>query len=52
MSSARITTDAQILRNRHGTLPDPERRHKRRFGYHAGLLLLVLAVGVCIGALL
>jgi hypothetical protein len=51
--TARWTTDEQILRLRNGTLPTGyDRHHKRRFGFHGGVLLLVLAIGVFIGSLI
>lgn len=49
--TARKSDDAQNTRSRTGTLPDGYgRKEKRHFGYHGGLLLLALAVGVVIGA--
>jgi hypothetical protein len=51
--TARWTTDAECTRNRVGTLPTGyDRHHKRRFGFHGGVVVLVLAIGVFIGSLI
>lgn len=48
--TARKSDDTACIRNRVGTLPDGyDRRHKRHFGYQAGLLLLVAVVSFLVG---
>jgi hypothetical protein len=49
--TARWTTDAEIIRNRVGTLPEPMRHDKRRFTLGQSLAVMALmlaafAVGV------
>lgn len=50
----KLVTDYADLWGRTGTPPATghERSHKRHFGYHGGVLLLVLALGVVIGVIL
>jgi hypothetical protein len=47
------SSDAENTRRRTGTLPTGyDRHHKRRFGFHGGVLVLAMAAGVVVGVML
>lgn len=48
MAGSRITTDAQILRNRHGTLPPPPTRNVSAWCFGVGMAM-GWAVGLMCG---
>lgn len=47
--NARWTPDNEILRNRCGTLPDPERRLKRRFTLRQALVVMAIVLAYVVG---
>lgn len=48
--SARWTTDTEVLRLRHGTIPHPTRTGKRRFTLHGSLAVFAWIAGFVVGA--